>query len=210
MDQLKKYQLDEAAKAFIAAIDRDRVCSLASSFHRESWPCRIFGDVSKGGYNACFPIVFITPEGNKADRWMVRVPLIPRLAFPEEKMRSEITTMKYISEKIKIPVPRIYGYSMQGNNILGLPFLLLEYIEGKSLLTIRLNQLSIDEQEHLYPQLSERYLELSQQQKSDRIGALTLDQNDDKWVFSHNRPLSIFVNGQVLGGLDACRHMGPS
>lgn len=97
MDQITKHRLDEAAKAFIATIDHGRVCKLASSYHPKLWRCRIFGEVEKGSYNACFPVVFLDPEeDHEAEKWVVRIPLLPRLAFPEEKLRSEIATMKWV------------------------------------------------------------------------------------------------------------------
>ncbi|WEW57028.1 hypothetical protein PRK78_002487 [Emydomyces testavorans] len=205
MDQIKKDKLNKAAIAFIASIDQARVCALASSFHPKKWTCRIFGDVTKGSYNACFPIVFLDAEGNEAEKWIVRIPLLPRLAFPEEKMRSEIATMKYISEKTKIPIPRIHGYSITNNNALRLPFLLLEYIDGKTLHSMgSMKDMPQEQRVYIYQQLSFLYLELFQQQ-FDRIGALTLDENDEHWTFGHNRPLTITDNDQVVGGLDACQ-----
>lgn len=199
MDQIKRLKVEEATDGFIASIDHARVCALASSFHPEKWLCRIFGEVTKGSYNVCFPIVFLDSENNDVEKWIVRIPLLPRLAFPEEKMRSEIATMKYISEKTSIPIPRVYGYSITNNNSLGLPFLLLGYIEGKTLHSVGMKNLTTEQQEHLYEQLSRIYLELFQQQ-FDRIGALTLGEDDEHWVFKQNRPLTITDNDQVIGG----------
>ena len=95
MDQITKYRVDHAAEELIASIDCKRVCELASSFHPSKSPCRILSDWKKGSFNVCFPVIFNQdPETLDGEKWMVRIPLLPRLAFPEEKMRSEIATMK--------------------------------------------------------------------------------------------------------------------
>ncbi|WEW60876.1 hypothetical protein PRK78_006364 [Emydomyces testavorans] len=144
-------------------------------------------------------------SNSEGEKWIVRIPLMPRLAFPEEKMRGEIATMKYVSEKTKIPVPRIICYSIGYNNILSLPFMLLEYIEGQPLST-QFEFLDDGRKEHVYRQLSCIYLELFQQQ-FNAIGALTLDEKDEHWVFRANRPLTIAINDQEIGGFDVNRFL---
>ncbi|QVM10290.1 hypothetical protein D8B26_004950 [Coccidioides posadasii str. Silveira] len=102
MDQLTRHLLDKEVKKFIDSIEPSLVCKLASSLHPEKKSCQVFSDPQKGSYNICFPVVF-TDAGDQipnvestqnAERWMIRIPLLPRLAFPEEKMRGEIATMK--------------------------------------------------------------------------------------------------------------------
>ncbi|KAI1935159.1 hypothetical protein LOZ66_005465 [Ophidiomyces ophidiicola] len=177
MDRITKHRLDAACDEFIKAIDPFKACELASTFHPKQLTCRIFGEWKKGSYNVCIPVAFEDGTEGMGEKWMVRIPLLPRLAFPEEKMRSEIATMKYIMEKTTIPIPKIHGYSIAKDNILGLPFLLFERI----------------------------YIQLYRQQ-FDRVGALTLNENGD-WVFAENRPLTIDINEQELCGLDICRHL---
>ncbi|WEW56652.1 hypothetical protein PRK78_002100 [Emydomyces testavorans] len=143
------------------------------------------------------------------EKWMVRIPLLPRLAFPEEKMRSEIATMKYVAEKTTIPIPRLYGYSISRNNILGLPFMLVEYIEGNTLYPTNLRTMDRDKRKHLHAQIGDVYIQLYRQQ-FDRIGALTLDKNDEHWVFASNRPLTVDVNEQEVSGLEICNYLPPN
>lgn len=99
MDQLTRQLLDEQIKEFIDSIEPSLVCKLASSLHPENKPCEVFSDPKKGSYNICFPVVFTDPiphieSTRQTEQWMIRIPLLPRLAFPEEKMRGEIATMK--------------------------------------------------------------------------------------------------------------------
>ncbi|OAX78043.1 hypothetical protein ACJ72_07653, partial [Emergomyces africanus] len=44
----------------------------------------------------------------------------------------------------------------------------------------------------------------------DYIGALTLDSDNENWVFKRNRPLSVLMNEQTLAGLNPCRYVGPN
>ncbi|KAI1919889.1 hypothetical protein LOZ65_004282 [Ophidiomyces ophidiicola] len=132
----------------------------------------------QGSYNISFPVVFCDPDGCEKEKWIVGIPLIPRLAFPEEKMRGEIATMKYVSEKTKIPIPQLYGYAISSENALGQPFMLLEFIEGQTLHSaLEFLEANEEKRKHVYSQLGLIYLELFQQQ-FDRIGALTLDKTD--------------------------------
>ncbi|KAK2814027.1 hypothetical protein FQN50_000431 [Emmonsiellopsis sp. PD_5] len=117
--------------------------------------------------------------------------------------------MKYIAEKTTIPIPRLHGYSMNRDNVLGLPFMLMEYAEGKTLAGVVLQDLEKRTRDHLYAQIADVYIKLYDQQ-FDRIGALTLDENDENWVFANNRPLTVDVNEQEVSGLDFCSRFLPS
>ncbi|OAX79482.1 hypothetical protein ACJ72_06196 [Emergomyces africanus] len=98
MDAITSHRLEAETTSFIASIDRAAVCDLASSFHPEKKRCRIFDEEKKGSFNICFPVQFLEDAAGDdfttGEKWMVRIPLLPRLAFPEEKLRSEIATMK--------------------------------------------------------------------------------------------------------------------
>ncbi|EER37404.1 conserved hypothetical protein [Histoplasma capsulatum H143] len=208
MDQLTRHLIEKEVKSFIDAIQPSSVCKLASSLHSEKKPCQIFSDPKKGSYNICFPVVFTDSADDlpdvesteSAERWMIRIPLLPRLAFPEEKMRGEIATMKYIAEKTTIPIPRLVEYSINRDNILGLPFMAVEYITGKTLYETDVPRLPEELKSHLFGQLADVYIQLYRQQ-FDHVGALTLDSNDENWVFEHNRPLTIELNDQELCGM---------
>ncbi|KAM5457298.1 hypothetical protein MaudCBS49596_000493 [Microsporum audouinii] len=207
MDDITRHKVSKETERFIESIDPAAVCDLASSYHPDKQRCWIFDEKKKGGFNVCFPVEFAGgQDGTAGERWMVRVPLLPRLAFPEEKFRSEIATMKFIAEKTTIPIPRLIGYSLNKNNPLGTPFMLLDFVEGKSLFGVEFWKLPEDEKNRFFSKLGDIYIQLSRH-SFDRIGALTLD-SDENWVFDHNRPLSVLMNEQSLAGLDPCRHIG--
>ncbi|OJD13730.1 hypothetical protein AJ78_05842 [Emergomyces pasteurianus Ep9510] len=208
MDQLTRHLLDKEVKKFIESIEPSLVCKLARSLHPEKKPCQGFSYPQKGSYNICFPVIFTDSSGENpnvestqsAERWMIRIPLLPRLAFPEEKMRGEIATMKYIAEKTTIPIPRLFDYSINRDNVLGLPFMALEYITGRTLHGTEVPRLPDELKSHLFDQLADVYIQLYRQQ-FDHVGALTLDSNNKNWVFEHNRPLTIELNDQELSGM---------
>ncbi|KAI1919447.1 hypothetical protein LOZ58_005213 [Ophidiomyces ophidiicola] len=99
MDRITKHRLDAACDEFIKAIDPFKACELASTFHPKQLTCRIFGEWKKGSYNVCIPVAFEDGTEGMGEKWMVRIPLLPRLAFPEEKMRSEIATMNIFASQ---------------------------------------------------------------------------------------------------------------
>ncbi|KAI2081369.1 hypothetical protein LOZ36_006226 [Ophidiomyces ophidiicola] len=212
MDDITRHRIGKEVERFIASIDCSVVCALASSFHPQKKPCRIFDEKKKGAFNVCFPVEFLEDPGNEhtiRERWMMRIPLLPRLAFPDEKIRADIATMKFIAEKTTIHIPCLRGYSISKDNILGLPFMLLNFVDGEMLIKVDLLKLPAPRRRHLYSQLGNIYLQLFQHQ-FDHIGALTLDANDDNWVFERNRPLSVYMNEQSLAGAEPCRYIPPN
>ncbi|EEP80947.1 predicted protein [Uncinocarpus reesii 1704] len=197
MDQLTRHLLDKEVKEFIDSIDPSLVCKLASSLHPEKKPCQIFSDTKRGSYNICFPVEFTDHESaQRPEQWMIRIPLLPRLAFPEEK------NAKYIAEKTTIPIPRIFGYTITRDNLLGLPFLALEYITGKTLHGTDVPRLSKELRSHLFGQLSEIYIQLYRQQFS-QIGALTLDSNDENSTVDYAYTVLKLVFNDFYRGKDS-------
>lgn len=112
---------------------------------------------------------------------------------------------RYITEKTTIPIPRLCGYSVDRDNVIGLPFMLVEYVEGRTLFGVSLQELERDKRDHLYSQLADIYIQLYQQQ-FDHIGALTIDEGGH-WKFGDNRPLTVDVNEQEVSGLDICQYL---
>lgn len=83
MDIITQHRIKQKAEDFISFIAA--ACEVATLFHPAKKHCRIFDEVKKGGFNVCFPVEFRDDSEDGA---------IPRLAFPMEKLRGEIATMK--------------------------------------------------------------------------------------------------------------------
>lgn len=81
----------------------------------------------------------------RGELWLARIPIIcgPPVPEPDSSwwtsgkqftMESEIATMKFISQSTDIPVPRVFAYNTGlEKNPVGLPYLLMECIEGNML-----------------------------------------------------------------------------
>ena len=99
-NQIKAEQILAAVDAFEKSINKEAVCAVASSFHGGDG-CKIF-EQKNGSFNLCYFVEFDAPNqvedpnssSEKRDRWVVRIPKVPRLGCPDEKHRSEIATMK--------------------------------------------------------------------------------------------------------------------
>lgn len=125
------------------------------------------------------------------------------------KQETNVYLIRYIAEKTTIPLPRLFGYSVNRNNILSLPFMLVEYVEGKSLQGTSFSDLDKSIRNHLFTGLADIYIQFYHQ-KFDQIGSLTLDKDDENWVFAANRPINVAINDQQVSNLDICRYLPPN
>lgn len=129
--------------------------------------------------------------------------------FPEEKVRYEAATMRYLAAHTTIPVPRVYHYGTAAENPTGLgPFIIMEHIDHDQTLSHALNDPSrgIGERHRLDPDISEEKLEFLYRQMATivlllstltfpRIGSLV---EDDNGVISvEGRPLIQNMNSLV-------------
>ena len=168
-----------------------------------------FDILEKGSFNIA---LWMTYRNGPAG--VIRFPLPGATMFPEEKLRYEVATMRYIHDQTSIPVPFVFHWGPRESCALELaPFLIMEYIEHDSNMYDRLNipgcphdergrlnpNIDEDHLEALYSELASVLLQLSKPSFS-RIGCLT--QVDDFTWDVANRPLSINSNELIrLGSL---------
>ncbi|PYI35548.1 phosphotransferase family protein [Aspergillus indologenus CBS 114.80] len=160
-----------------------------------------------GTFNVSFRMKF--DDGGSA---LIRFPKPGTTMFPEEKVRNEVATMRYIQAHTSIPVPFILHWGTREESPLGLgPFILMEFIEhamdlGEALNTPTLGvedrpildpAVDVEKLEMLYGQLADIVLQLSQC-SLPRIGSL-VQVDDFTWEPGH-RPLSIGMNELVRLG----------
>ena len=94
MDDIVKRSVEKKTELFIQSIHPDVVCTLASSYNKGR-PCSIFSEPKRGSYNICYPIVFESMAGGVADqKWIVRIPLEPRVELVDEKLENEVAVMR--------------------------------------------------------------------------------------------------------------------
>lgn len=101
------------------------VCQLASKF-RDGRLCYVV-DLKCGSFNFCIKVQF---EDDGAE-WMLRFPIPGKVMFPEQKVRAEVATTRFIAEKTDIPLPTVIAYGMADDNPTGLgPFIITTFIKG--------------------------------------------------------------------------------
>ncbi|KKK22028.1 hypothetical protein ARAM_002106 [Aspergillus rambellii] len=148
---------------------------------------------STGAYNICCTVTF--DDGFRA---LVRFPILGRSRFRTEKIRNEISVMRYLSQQTNIPVPIVLGAGRWGCG----PYIVMTFIEG-TLLSQRVeSSLGLDPTisgpgiENAFHAMAQIMLELSKP-TFPCIGALVQESGVWKVV---NRPLTLNMNELVRVG----------
>ncbi|KAL1970105.1 hypothetical protein VTN77DRAFT_6510 [Rasamsonia byssochlamydoides] len=165
-----------------------------------------------GAFNVCIRMKFV--DGGSA---ILRVPCRGVSMFPEEKVRQEVSVMRFLEHHTNIPVPHALHHGMTEESSDGLgPVIIMEYIEHDYDLVDALNTPGISDHERpiLDPQISEDQLESACGQMADimlqlskhtftEIGCIARvdegDDFDDRWVTKHC-PLTLNMNELVQVG----------
>ncbi|KAF5648011.1 phosphotransferase family [Fusarium sp. NRRL 52700] len=154
----------------------------------------------KGGYNVFYRLEYA--DGTSA---AIRIPS-PATKFPDEKVRYEVATMRYVAANTTIPVPKIFHWGTAEENPLGLgPFMIMEYIEHDTTLSHALNDPTLDptDSHSLDPNISSEKLEFLYRQMANillqlsslsfpRIGSLIEDKEGH--ISVSGRPLMQNMN----------------
>ncbi|OAA44789.1 Protein kinase-like domain protein [Metarhizium rileyi] len=174
--------------------------------YRQGVPKEI-GALKAGAFNALFRLKFL--DGGSA---VIRFAKPGRTMFPEEKIRNEVATMRYIQDHTAIPVPFILHWGTREESPLQIgPFIIMEYINHEMSMTAALNTpgLTSDIPPILDPNIDEAKLELLYRQVASillqlsklehpLIGALE-EKGECLWEVT-KRPLSMPMNELVRTG----------
>lgn len=174
--------------------------------HRGGVPKELFAP-QRGAYNVTIRMLF--GDGGSA---IIRIPCPGIHIFPEEKVRKEVSIMKYISENTTIPVPFVLHHGMADEcpGRLG-PFIIMEWIDNAETLSSALNlpgllaqdrhllnpAIAEDRLEFVYEQVADILLQLSKL-TFDKIGA-PIESEPDVWAVTE-RPLTFDMNELVQLG----------
>lgn len=161
-----------------------------------------------GGFNALFRMKFI--DGGSA---VIRFTKPGSTMFPEEKIKNEVATMRYIQDHTTIPVPFVLHWGTQDESPLGIgPFIIMDYVNHEMDMIEALNTPGIDTftdrpilnpnvneatLEMLYGQVAKILLQLSKLELP-LIGALE-ETKEWSWEVTR-RPLSLPMNELVRVG----------
>ncbi|KAH7120121.1 phosphotransferase enzyme family protein [Dactylonectria estremocensis] len=202
-DQIVQGHIHRKRDEFIAGIKKDDVLTLARSYHNGD-SCYFFKDPARGSYNICFFVEFGPPPEQPEsgalgrERWVVRIPLAPCLAFGgRSKLESEVAAMRYIADKTDILIPKIHAYAIKDDSDPISSFIILEYISGEKLSWARLKSLSPADRENLHTSIADIYIQL-RRLEFPLIGCLT---SGPDGIRVGKKTMSIDINMQELEGL---------
>ncbi|KAB8256638.1 hypothetical protein BDV32DRAFT_161110 [Aspergillus pseudonomiae] len=65
-------------------------------------------------------------------QWIARVQLEPSTPLTTSLLRAEIDTMDLVRARTNIPIPKVFGYEVNDENIVGSAFILMEFLLGSS------------------------------------------------------------------------------
>jgi hypothetical protein len=119
--------------------------------------------------------------------WLARIPYRTFDSNERISLLSEIATMRAIRERTKIPVSHIYAFNMSAEQPFGYPYVLMEYLGGRSLDIGIATSVPPEHHEKVANQLANVFAEL-QKLTFDRIGRLWCGENVDE-------PLEIVAMG---------------
>jgi hypothetical protein len=137
---------EEANQSFseiLASIRQENIVSfcietrerIEPSFGKQSNPSQrqnaALDPILFGSYHALFPIRF-----QDGVRWILKVPMVgTRDHFDSSSaaaLRSEALTMRLIRKSTSIPVPEVFAFDSSLDNELGVPFVLMSFVDGAS------------------------------------------------------------------------------
>ena len=128
----------------------------------------LLGKTVKGTFNICY---WVRIEG-LSDQWVVRFPLVGMLPMDTmtAKFNGEVATLKFLSEKTSVRVPKLIGYGL-GDDDIAIPFMITQNVEGLPLTIFwyRFREYARGI-ELILNSLAQQYLELLSH-RFDRVGA---------------------------------------
>ncbi|CZR66037.1 uncharacterized protein PAC_15938 [Phialocephala subalpina] len=108
----------------IKAIDWDALREYASALNN-GIKCDVLPKITNGQYH----LVCVLEFENKT-RWVARIQMHKSTERLAKKLQREIDVMALIRERTKIPLPRVFGYEIDSNNLTGVAFMLMEFLPG--------------------------------------------------------------------------------
>ncbi|KAK0621928.1 phosphotransferase enzyme family-domain-containing protein [Bombardia bombarda] len=233
-DRIVQARVHKNRQDFIESINEDDICRLASSYHGGD-PCSFFKPPDRGSYNSCYFVEFggsagigigrsrgddVTGSNGSSDgfnnskkrggdRWVVRVPLSPYLAMPAyDKLESEVAVMQLIAAKTTIPIPPLHAYSLaREKGPYGVAsFMILGYVEGRSLNDVPFKSITKAQELNLHTQLADIFIQL-RRLEFPAIGRLAPSADGKGGVEVRKAPISNAINLQEIEGLHPLRVM---
>lgn len=198
-DDVVWQELDEATDEWLRLIRTEQVYRAVGNLilKYKDGQAELMHAVIKGGYNVIYRLEY--KDGSSV---VMRIPIKGVVPFPDEKVRYEVATMRYIAAHTAIPVPHVYHYATGAENPTGLgPFIIMDYIQHHQNMSRALldperaiserpvldPEIGEDKLEFLYAQMANILLQLSTLE-FPRIGSLVENEGHDS-ISIKGRPL---------------------
>ena len=148
----------------------DALLNKACSVRGRDGSCAVVGMV--GGSES----VILTLQFRDGEEWIAKLPwkYWKGDALPDPvKIETEVATMKFVSEKTRIPVPHVFDYSANCETTAGWPYILMSKAPGVSLRSLEWSRLTTQQQCTVMRELANILFQLSTIH-FDRIGSLII------------------------------------
>jgi Phosphotransferase enzyme family len=157
---------DEEFSAIISSISpldlRDLALTTRRKLYNDLLPetsCVVSTSPRTGSFNIVYELSF--SDGIK---WAIRIPATG--VFSPSRSRSfylDIVTQQFISSKTSVPIPRIHDWSLDPNNILSYPYIIMDFIPGTILAKLwnDRNWITDVKRERIFDQIAEWMTELA-------------------------------------------------
>ncbi|KAI1267856.1 kinase-like domain-containing protein [Xylariaceae sp. FL1019] len=120
------YDPDHSVQQATKNTNWGKLCQLASTLNN-GLPCVLLDKpATNGGFNLVRLLEF-----SDGTRWIARIPLRCSTA-DSTKLQSEVDAMQLVQECSAVPIPKIFAYEVDGNNPIGVPFVLMEFLLGNT------------------------------------------------------------------------------
>ena len=126
----KGYNMFDRFKDVLAVVNEEALPRIASNIRGDGQTCKTDDCPLVGSYNLVYRLTF-------ADglQWAVRIPQHGTPAYFKEKdaqaMHNEVELLRMIRMKTDIPVPKVYHLDTGFDNKLGVPFSVLQWLDGE-------------------------------------------------------------------------------
>ncbi|EFY84768.1 hypothetical protein J3459_016577 [Metarhizium acridum] len=91
--------------------------------------CQLSVEYNKGGRNLVRRLHF-----QDGACWLVRIQLHNPTPESIQRLEQEVHTMSVVRERSEIPVPEVYAYEANYDNVFGAPFMLMEFLPGDTIM----------------------------------------------------------------------------
>lgn len=108
----------------IAATNWAALREYASALHN-GLKCRVLPRLTNGQHH----LVCVLEFADKT-RWVARIQMQQSTETLAGKMQREVDVMALMRERMGIAVPRVFGYEVDGDNVTGVAFMLMEFLPG--------------------------------------------------------------------------------